>query len=1234
MADERSSIDKKAVAERRSAAVSRAPSGREGAGPMPLARSVQQRLGNRGAHALARQVVASSGSPGAAAAGGAATGQLSLSHPGEAREREAESVADHVMRMTESAATRSVNSYVPTQVSAPIVYRLCAACETVHAPAIERDAQATGGELQVQRQEATSATAQIKPSVSADIRALQGKGSPLPPATRAFFEPRFGASFDQVRIHTDTHAVRTASLLNAKAFTVGRDIAFAAGQFAPDSQSGRRLLAHELTHVVQNRADGRTDAIDRQPANPAAGRQGGDIAKAPPGGSLYYYRGVVMTTDEKLMIDELRRLVAREGLTGARGWYATMVRERGIAPQLIGTGISAHGFGGRTRVRWPLDARRDMMQADLAAQCFPVVVRLYAKVLEEALKFLNEFDLRSKVVVEAMLELSETKIHAEQTRYGLKTTGMPIKLANPQMTKIYGPTDYIGAEYTMSEGPGKSALTASAKKLAATLRKLSKKWGDQISFLGTTGDGEFMIAGLHVKDEAGHARWQKDFDDLEFNYLLDRAQAVAEFPILASFATMTTKGTSYLDRSAAELEGISTDSGAKLAKTLNREVNEKLASIYKTRWSIDQGELSVWALESIVDGTRSTLNVQPGSMQDKLVGDKVELERRKDTNRALALGVIAIALGLLAAIPSGGSSLAAGIAVAAGVGSAALSVTIAYSELKQYAVQTAASGTDFAKAHAISQDDPSMFWLALSIVGAVVDFGAAVKAFKAFTPAARRLREAKRLAALGHTLSAEEQAAMKTAREALLKQSEQYPGLAKKIEAQLAHVAGEEAKNTERLATRWQDGLNAESRALMDASPGVKAMYRDMDPLVRDILTHCASICIIPNLTNRQYAQIKAIVYEHGAEELGGLKQYFHFRRNDLDAAIKELREAGTQGLGRVKSLLQYTLTSAPIQAEEDALAMWSHLQKSGTNIDSKAGFIEKYRAGLRFDEGALSWYSPVRGLNDTVPLGASAADALQTFKNSEGFSSFQKLLQDEKLIAGEGDLIAAIEAMKPSPRGRPVDAVRHSIKDLYRDALVARMAKPNEAVMRLRYPGLPWSNAEEAMRQASYQEMRRMTDGLAASDKGNLFERWYKVTLSPSASQHVEVEAAKLKMLGSTYDKGRVIDLLEGDAIHELKRVAGSLGEHDLGQFADNMLVVGKKVELGGKPVRRAIYTFPIPQGVQANAKWMSRQLGNFPHMLTFEVFNAFGERRIISAAADLERPELWTWLGLTKPK
>jgi hypothetical protein len=83
------------------------------------------------------------------------------------------------------------------------------------------------------------------------VRALAGGGTPLPPGERAFFEPRLGHRFGDVRVHTDETATATARRLGARAFSYGRDIAFAPGEYAPGTDRGRRLLAHELAHVIQ-----------------------------------------------------------------------------------------------------------------------------------------------------------------------------------------------------------------------------------------------------------------------------------------------------------------------------------------------------------------------------------------------------------------------------------------------------------------------------------------------------------------------------------------------------------------------------------------------------------------------------------------------------------------------------------------------------------------------------------------------------------------------------------------------------------------------------------------------------------------------------------------------------------------------------------------------------------------------------------------------------------------------
>jgi len=80
---------------------------------------------------------------------------------------------------------------------------------------------------------------------------LNSPGRPLDPETRSFFEPRFQHDFGRVRVHTDEKAAESARAVSALAYTVGSDVAFARGRHAPSSAEGRRLLAHELTHVVQ-----------------------------------------------------------------------------------------------------------------------------------------------------------------------------------------------------------------------------------------------------------------------------------------------------------------------------------------------------------------------------------------------------------------------------------------------------------------------------------------------------------------------------------------------------------------------------------------------------------------------------------------------------------------------------------------------------------------------------------------------------------------------------------------------------------------------------------------------------------------------------------------------------------------------------------------------------------------------------------------------------------------------
>jgi hypothetical protein len=97
---------------------------------------------------------------------------------------------------------------------------------------------------------------EVQPDIESKIHSLKGGVRPLSSNDCAFFEPRFGRDFSQVRLHTDTQAAESTRRVNAQAFTMGQEVVFGAGQYAQGTSQGRRLMAHELTHVVQQSRGG------------------------------------------------------------------------------------------------------------------------------------------------------------------------------------------------------------------------------------------------------------------------------------------------------------------------------------------------------------------------------------------------------------------------------------------------------------------------------------------------------------------------------------------------------------------------------------------------------------------------------------------------------------------------------------------------------------------------------------------------------------------------------------------------------------------------------------------------------------------------------------------------------------------------------------------------------------------------------------------------------------------
>jgi|SRR6185436_14079338 len=158
--------------------------------------------------------------------------KLAIGAPDDLYEKEADAMADKVMRM-------QIPEPVNFSFAKNGINRKCSECEE---------------EETLHRKESSNDSTLAAPPIVHDVINSSG-GKSLDADTRAFMEPRFNYDFSNVKIHDDELAAKSASSINALAYTSGNNVVFNSGQYNTNSDSGKKLLAHELTHVVQQRGE-------------------------------------------------------------------------------------------------------------------------------------------------------------------------------------------------------------------------------------------------------------------------------------------------------------------------------------------------------------------------------------------------------------------------------------------------------------------------------------------------------------------------------------------------------------------------------------------------------------------------------------------------------------------------------------------------------------------------------------------------------------------------------------------------------------------------------------------------------------------------------------------------------------------------------------------------------------------------------------------------------------------
>ena len=165
--------------------------------------------------------------------------KLAANQPGDADEHEADRKADGVMRMSEPPRGKSPLTSVNS--NPPIVHKKCARCDDDDKPVQKEELP--------ERNPGDSVRSKAVPPIVHEV--LRSSGRPLDEKTRVFMESRFCQDFSRVRVHSDAKAAESARAVHAQAYTVGQSIVFGAQRYAPMTETGQWLLAHELAHAVQ-----------------------------------------------------------------------------------------------------------------------------------------------------------------------------------------------------------------------------------------------------------------------------------------------------------------------------------------------------------------------------------------------------------------------------------------------------------------------------------------------------------------------------------------------------------------------------------------------------------------------------------------------------------------------------------------------------------------------------------------------------------------------------------------------------------------------------------------------------------------------------------------------------------------------------------------------------------------------------------------------------------------------
>ena len=627
------------------------------------------------------------------------------------------------------------------------------------------------GRTQFKEREGTTA----QPTDAESVRDQLGQGRMLDSSTRGRMESAFGSDFSSVRVHDDGGAWGLSSQLNARAFTVGNNVAFGAGEYKPGTPVGDALIAHELAHVVQQGAatqsnapmlkgDSDYDALEADAdvsavgavASLWAGAKGkvSDIGRnAGPslrsGLRLQRCGGDKLASPDvsiKLTAPDVHDPKAVEQLNSI--WQKLTPPQRAdYEKRTTAKAATLDDFDSSINAYLAAQKQRDTESGERER----LTVKLYG--LESLYKQYKTWRVYKDSGISMPKDFKES---FQNNLKGNGFTGGP-----PEFQKYV--EDYLSAFQTETAKIGMDALAAYDSLLSKEAVRYQDDRNVQAMY-----DKLAPVRKEFAEVQKNEQTIQKALQSSPYREQLKNSQVPGIWGTTPPFPEEARRALEEGDRHVAKAKKATQDiSGefpilseehlplnrrlskaamaqanpSRLKTILQDHIDARRGDVKKARETLINKSEKVFRLDNLLAASLERQSVDPKSIFGQIVQDHVSEVAIEELIKGILIGVFAFALGLV--------SMGTGtVAVAAAAGALTLSSYMLYSEYKEYESKSAAAGTG------LTSDDPSLVWVVVSAVGVAVDLGVAVKAVKAISPLAKTLESSGDVAKFSEGLKA------------------------------------------------------------------------------------------------------------------------------------------------------------------------------------------------------------------------------------------------------------------------------------------------------------------------------------------------------------------------------------------------------------------------------------------------------------------------------------------------